>query len=207
MRRFILASFGALICVAAAAIAAIAAPRASAQQAHLFSQGAPLLLRRDPPLPARHVALAAGDGHPPHPGRHPVVWRLRVSAGSRHLDFLWEHRAKVAHRRASHPPHLANWLCIHRYEGSWSEPAHRITAGCRWTCRSGRPYGEWLLRHKGTAEPLDAAGADLDGGARTARPRGSTRGRTRRGTAACSLTRGDTRPTDCEPPDGGSSSC
>ena len=34
---------------------------------------------------------------------------------------FWLRHAARARRTAFHPPHLAAWLCIHRYEGAWSD--------------------------------------------------------------------------------------
>ena len=150
MRRFVLASFGALLCVAAAAIAAIAAPRASAQQEQLsrkalrFYSSEIHRFQLDTwhwqrvmgirPTPAGTRGLAATNA-------------LRL----RHLDSLWAHRARVAHRRASHPPHLANWLCIHRHEGSWTDPGAPYYGGLQMDLPFQQAYGAWLLRRKGTA--------------------------------------------------------
>src|SRR5437762_10004329 len=34
----------------------------------------------------------------------------------------WHRLAVKMHRRAVNVPHKAAWLCIHRYEGSWTDP-------------------------------------------------------------------------------------
>ena len=49
------------------------------------------------------------------------------------------------------PPHLANWLCIHRYEGSWPDPGAPYYGGLQMDLPFQQAYGAWLLRHKGTA--------------------------------------------------------
>ena len=43
-------------------------------------------------------------------------WVLRV----------WESRAKRAWRKATRPPHYDEWMCIHRYEGSWVDPERPV---------------------------------------------------------------------------------
>jgi hypothetical protein len=65
---------------------------------------------------------------------------------------LWKHRAKRAHRRAAHPPHLAGWLCIHRHEGAWSDSGAPYYGGLQMDLGFQRAYGARLLRMKGTAD-------------------------------------------------------
>jgi hypothetical protein len=61
-------------------------------------------------------------------------------------------RAKRARRRAVHPPHMAGWLCIHRYEGAWNDPSGPYYGGLQMDLGFQRSYGAWLLRRKGTAD-------------------------------------------------------
>src|SRR5205807_2977134 len=35
---------------------------------------------------------------------------------------LWKQRAVQARHQAQHPPRLKDWLCIHHYEGAWTDP-------------------------------------------------------------------------------------
>ena len=65
---------------------------------------------------------------------------------------LWKHRAKRAHRRAAHPPHLAGWLCIHRHEGAWRDSGAPYYGGLQMDLGFQRTYGTRLLRMKGTAD-------------------------------------------------------
>jgi hypothetical protein len=65
---------------------------------------------------------------------------------------LWKHRARHAHRRAAHPPHLAGWLCIHRYEGAWNDSGAPYYGGLQMDLGFQRTYGARLLRMKGTAD-------------------------------------------------------
>jgi hypothetical protein len=48
---------------------------------------------------------------------------------------FWRSQARYARRLAAHPPHKSGWLCIHRYEGSWTD--------------SGDPYWGGLQMDRG----------------------------------------------------------
>ena len=63
----------------------------------------------------------------------------------------WRIRAERARFRAHHPPHLAEWRCIHRWEGSWTDPNSPYYGGLQMDLTFQRVYGTGLLRHKGTA--------------------------------------------------------
>ena len=65
---------------------------------------------------------------------------------------LWRRRAATAEARAHHPPHLRAWLCIHRYEGSWTDARAPYYGGVQMDLSFQRRYGERLLRTKGTAD-------------------------------------------------------
>jgi hypothetical protein len=69
-----------------------------------------------------------------------------------HLAAVWRRHEKRAFRKAHHPPHLAGWLCIHRYEGSWSDSGPLYYGGLQMSITFMRSYGGWLLRRKGTAD-------------------------------------------------------
>ena len=72
------------------------------------------------------------------------------------LERRWRH---VAHRtwwRAKHPPYLRDWLCIHRYEGSWADSGSPYWGGLQMDLSFQQTYGGWLLRHKGTADHWSA---------------------------------------------------
>lgn len=64
---------------------------------------------------------------------------------------LWKRRANTARRRAQHPPHLAAWLCIHRFEASWTDPGAPYYGGLQMDLGFQARYGGRLLRTKGTA--------------------------------------------------------
>jgi hypothetical protein len=89
-------------------------------------------------------------------GRPPVGVSRRLAARSlprlRQLARHWRHRARRAWLHAKHPPELQDWLCIHRYEGSWSDSGSPYWGGLQMDLSFQQAYGGWLLRHKGTAE-------------------------------------------------------
>ena len=68
------------------------------------------------------------------------------------LYRAWRLRAARARHRAHHPPHLAEWLCIHRLEGSWTDPNSPYYGGLQMDISFQRIYGPSLLRRKGTAD-------------------------------------------------------
>jgi hypothetical protein len=70
------------------------------------------------------------------------LWALRV----------WTVRAAAARRRAAHPPRLAAWRCIHRYEGAWDDPDPPYFGGLQMSLDFQRAYGRGLLARKGTAD-------------------------------------------------------
>lgn len=51
-----------------------------------------------------------------------------------------------------HPPHMRQWLCIHRYEGSWRDPAAPYWGGLQMDYGFQRTYAPHLLASKGTAD-------------------------------------------------------
>jgi hypothetical protein len=70
----------------------------------------------------------------------------------RYLERRWRHRAHAAWWRATHPPSMRGWLCIHRYEGSWVDSGSPYWGGLQMDLSFQQTYGGWLLRHKGTAD-------------------------------------------------------
>jgi len=65
---------------------------------------------------------------------------------------LWRRRSSRAHRRAEHPPHLSQFLCIHRFEGSWRDTGAPYWGGLQMDRSFQASYGGWLYRTKGTAD-------------------------------------------------------
>ena len=76
----------------------------------------------------------------------------------RSLDYrtwvmqLWRTRADAAKREALNPPHREQWLCIHHYEGSWTDPSSPYYGGLQMDLEFQATYGPELLRAKGTAD-------------------------------------------------------
>jgi hypothetical protein len=64
----------------------------------------------------------------------------------------WHRRAIAAHRRAQHPPHLTQWMCIHHYEGAWNDVGDPYWGGLQMSLTFQERYGGWLYRVKGTAD-------------------------------------------------------
>ncbi len=89
--------------------------------------------------------------------RPPTPWagsaeRIRTLAYTKWAARLWRGRALAARRQALKPPHLKEWLCIHRYEGSWTDPAAPYYGGLQMDKGFQATYGPELLRAKGTAD-------------------------------------------------------
>jgi hypothetical protein len=80
----------------------------------------------------------------------PVVAR---SLQGRTTVSFWRARAAVVRSAALHPPHLRQWLCIHRYEGDWAaHTGNGYYGGLQMDIGFQRAYGAWLLAGKGTAD-------------------------------------------------------
>jgi len=65
---------------------------------------------------------------------------------------LWHRRALAARRQAHNPPHKTQWLCIHRYEGSWTDSGSPYYGGLQMDIGFQETYGLTLYRAKGTAD-------------------------------------------------------
>jgi hypothetical protein len=68
------------------------------------------------------------------------------------LRNAWRLRFHRARNRAHHPPHRAEWLCIHRYEGAWRDPNSPYYGGLQMDLSFQRSFGRRLLRREGTAD-------------------------------------------------------
>jgi hypothetical protein len=64
----------------------------------------------------------------------------------------WQRLAVSMRRRAQNVPHKAAWLCIHRFEGSWTDPNPPYYGGLQMDLGFQRRYAPALLRTKGTAD-------------------------------------------------------
>jgi hypothetical protein len=63
--------------------------------------------------------------------------------------FHWYRQVR---RGYLHPPHKRQWLCIHRFEGSWRDSGWPQWGGLQMDMPFQRTYGLYLLRTKGTAD-------------------------------------------------------
>jgi len=89
-------------------------------------------------------------GRPPASASRTLAYRSL--ARLERVARRWQHRAHQAWWHANHPPGLANWLCIHRYEGSWADSGGPYWGGLQMDLSFQQSYGAWLLNHKGTAD-------------------------------------------------------
>jgi hypothetical protein len=53
---------------------------------------------------------------------------------------------------AAHPPHKRGWLCIHRYEGGWSDSGDPYWGGLQMDRGFMRTYAPRFLLRKGWAD-------------------------------------------------------
>jgi hypothetical protein len=65
---------------------------------------------------------------------------------------LWRRIATHERVRAQHPPDESAFLCIHRYEGSWTDSGAPYYGGLQMDIGFQATYAPWLLRTKGTAD-------------------------------------------------------
>ena len=156
MRRFILACAGLLACVASAA----GAPRAAVgNQATAATRS----------TEAKRTAAVNWLGGQVI-GYQRATWRWEQLMGVRKTPtegrvlaemsipdvkravLLWRHRAEAARRKAQRPPHLSAFLCIHRYEGSWTDGGGPYYGGLQMDLGFQRTYAPQLLDTKGTAD-------------------------------------------------------
>ena len=73
-------------------------------------------------------------------------------AKRRWLARRWQVKAVRAREAGHRPPHRGQWLCIHRWEGSWHDPYPPYYGGLQMDIAFQRTYGRALLRRKGTAD-------------------------------------------------------
>jgi hypothetical protein len=115
---------------------------------------------RDAAVSRRHIRRYRADtrhwltvmsGRPPASGARLLAARSSA-AQLRHLARRWRHRAHKAWWHAKHPPELRDWMCIHRYEGSWVDSGGPYWGGLQMDLSFQQSYGGWLLRHLGTAD-------------------------------------------------------
>jgi hypothetical protein len=90
-----------------------------------------------------------------HTQRTPTARAAEDATGlayRRWIFRLWSRRAVHARHLAHHPARLPAWLCIHRYEGSWTDPSPPYYGGLQMDLGFQRTYAPELVRRKGTAD-------------------------------------------------------
>jgi hypothetical protein len=92
-----------------------------------------------------------------------TVWRWQAVMGRRRRSFLaapletpralryWRNQVRYISRLAAHPPHKGGWLCIHHYEGSWSDSGDPYWGGLQMDRGFMRTYAPPVLLHRGWA--------------------------------------------------------
>ncbi len=75
-------------------------------------------------------------------------WRLTMTAQRAFVAYTKAH----ATTPAGVPPHYSAWMCIHRYEGSWTDTGAPFYGGLQMDWSFMSSYGGELLRSKGTAD-------------------------------------------------------
>src|SRR6188472_2759271 len=85
-------------------------------------------------------------------GRQARFRRLRRASLER-AHKVWRRRAVETRRRfLLGPPHRSAWLCIHGYEGAWSDSGSPYYGGLQMDISFQASYGGILLATKGTAD-------------------------------------------------------
>jgi hypothetical protein len=90
---------------------------------------------------ARRWETVTGRPHARFPG---------LFASPRALRF-WRRRARRVLLLAARPPHKPGWLCIHRFEGSWSDRGDPYWGGLQMGHGFMRTYAPRLLLRRGLA--------------------------------------------------------
>jgi hypothetical protein len=68
------------------------------------------------------------------------------------LARTWNNRRAAAKKHANNPPHYNEWICIHRYEGSWNDPNAPYYGGLQMDISFQRAHGWDALQKWGTAD-------------------------------------------------------
>jgi hypothetical protein len=154
LRRFILACVGLLACCccsigggASQATAAITAAKATQeQQAAIKWLGSQIVGYQKTTWRWERlmgVPLTARQGR--------MLAEMSIPDVQRAVQ-LWQRLARASQRKAENPPHKAAFLCIHRYEGSWTDGGGPYYGGLQMDLGFQHTYAPWLLRTKGTAD-------------------------------------------------------
>jgi hypothetical protein len=91
-----------------------------------------------------------------------TAWRWQAVIGLRHAHSAaplhsaralryWRHQVRHIRWLAAHPPHKRGWLCIHRFEGSWSDSGDPYWGGLQMDRGFMSSYAPRFLLRKGLA--------------------------------------------------------
>ena len=109
-------------------------------------------------VPKRAILRAKPKPTPTHVNPR-LTLRLRATAAPlaspRALRY-WNRQARRMLRVAKHPPHKAQWLCIHRFEGSWSDAGDPYWGGLQMDRGFMRTYAPRQLLRRGWANRWSA---------------------------------------------------
>ncbi len=78
--------------------------------------------------------------------------RSRAPLNTRRALHFWRRHARHVLRLAAHPPHKRGWLCIHRFEASWSDSGDPYWGGLQMDRGFMRTYAPRLLLRRGLAD-------------------------------------------------------
>jgi hypothetical protein len=156
LRRFILACAGLLACVACAAGAPQAAVgnQATAATRSTEAQRTAAVNWLGGQVVGYQRATWRWEqlmGVPRTPTAGRVLAEMSIPDVKRAV-LLWRRRAEAARRKAQRPPHLSAFLCIHRYEGSWTDGGSPYYGGLQMDLGFQQTYAPQLLHTKGTAD-------------------------------------------------------
>lgn len=97
----------------------------------------------------RHPALLYRASTKKKAWRDVGLARQRVILGRAELRRI---RALIRRQTVQSIPHLREWLCIHQYEGAWTDPDAPYYGGLQMDREFQRTYGLDFYRAKGTAD-------------------------------------------------------
>jgi len=91
-----------------------------------------------------------------------TTWRWQTVIGVRHAHSVaslrtpralryWRRQVRHVSWLAAHPPHKRGWLCIHHFEGSWSDSGDPYWGGLQMDRGFMRTYAPAFLLRKGWA--------------------------------------------------------
>ena len=158
-KRLLLPMFAAVLIGAAAAstLAAASGPLVDVLPAGKKSSHRGLLRpHRGGSKPRRHVNAALVRRL-----RH-TTWHWQSVIGIRHARSVaalgspralhyWRRQVRQVSWLAAHPPHKRGWLCIHRFEGGWSDSGDPYWGGLQMDRGFMRTYAPASLLRKGWA--------------------------------------------------------